>query len=497
MKTTAKFVVFIVVMMAAVGHVSADDDLDDLLNEFEDKIRGARDIIQDEVQKHFSGGEIFNCGYNDIYKSSSTPGRVFDPRFGLEVDMDRTVTRVPPGTDQSTEEFFLETCATKPAKEYWQSHLPANETRVLWQYFGGQYSGNIEFFPGFYDATPDPDYDARFRPWYSAAATGPKNVVLVIDTSGSMVDADRIGKARSAAKRILQTLTHTDFVSIVAFSDTVNVYPADTMVRATAANRALLAAWIDKLAAGGGTRFYDAMEAVFDVLDASRRTFPAKTSGCHTAILFLTDGKDGSSGDVLDLMEKRNNVDIDARVFTYALGDEADQTKPKQMACAHRGVFTAVGDDDDLENAMARYYVYFATGVNSVDARWSEMYLDAIISEYITSATLPVYVQRPGHLRELFGVVAVDIKESPLLLNGTLTRDDVNAFLLDRSKSCPDLSLNEEQLTELRGDNQCDGSGLPGWAIALIVVGSLAALGGIIVGVMYCKGVAAGASSAA
>ena len=29
-------------------------------------------------------------------------------------------------------------------------------------------------------------FDPRFRPWYSAAASGPKNVVMVIDVSGSM-----------------------------------------------------------------------------------------------------------------------------------------------------------------------------------------------------------------------------------------------------------------------------------------------------------------------
>ena len=30
------------------------------------------------------------------------------------------------------------------------------------------------------------DYDPRFRPWYVAATAGAKNVVLIIDVSGSM-----------------------------------------------------------------------------------------------------------------------------------------------------------------------------------------------------------------------------------------------------------------------------------------------------------------------
>ena len=32
------------------------------------------------------------------------------------------------------------------------------------------------------------DYDARFRPWYAAAASGPKDVVLTLDNSGSMLN---------------------------------------------------------------------------------------------------------------------------------------------------------------------------------------------------------------------------------------------------------------------------------------------------------------------
>jgi hypothetical protein len=36
-------------------------------------------------------------------------------------------------------------------------------------------------FIGFHD-----DYDPRMRPWYIAATSGPKNVVIIIDGSSSM-----------------------------------------------------------------------------------------------------------------------------------------------------------------------------------------------------------------------------------------------------------------------------------------------------------------------
>jgi uncharacterized sporulation protein YeaH/YhbH (DUF444 family) len=51
------------------------------------------------------------------------------------------------------------------------------------------------------------DFDPRFRPWFANTATGPKDVIIIIDTSGSMQTAGRITLAKNAAKKILDTLT--------------------------------------------------------------------------------------------------------------------------------------------------------------------------------------------------------------------------------------------------------------------------------------------------
>ena len=62
---------------------------------------------------------------------------------------------------------------------------------------------------------------------YVAAATGPKDVVLVLDTSGSMgepasmvIPKGEKGETllqmmQKAAKRVLNTLTHNDYVAVV------------------------------------------------------------------------------------------------------------------------------------------------------------------------------------------------------------------------------------------------------------------------------------------
>ena len=44
-------------------------------------------------------------------------------------------------------------------------------------------------------------YDPRYREWFAGAAAGPKDVIIVIDTSGSMSIAGRIKLAKEAAGR--------------------------------------------------------------------------------------------------------------------------------------------------------------------------------------------------------------------------------------------------------------------------------------------------------
>ena len=96
-------------------------------------------------------------------------------------------------------------------------------------------------------------YDPRRRPWYVAASSGPKDVVLVLDVSGSMEDYGRIKLANKAARTIVDTLTVADRVAIVKFSDVASLIGGQTsLIRATKENKKLLIDAIDGLEAEGG-----------------------------------------------------------------------------------------------------------------------------------------------------------------------------------------------------------------------------------------------------
>ena len=65
------------------------------------------------------------------------------------------------------------------------------------------------------------EYDPRFRPWYTIAASGSKNVILLLDSTAHMGQGDKLGIAKTVAKNIVSSLSQSDSIGILAFHNTV------------------------------------------------------------------------------------------------------------------------------------------------------------------------------------------------------------------------------------------------------------------------------------
>jgi hypothetical protein len=117
-------------------------------------------------------------------------------------------------------------------------------------YYGAQ-NGAFRIFPGRARQTCN-SYDPRKRPWYIAASSGPKDVVLVLDVSGSMTNAGRMALMQDAAASVIGGLTIADFVGVVSFSTTaVTRNPNGQMLQATAENQEALIDTVKTLDDGG------------------------------------------------------------------------------------------------------------------------------------------------------------------------------------------------------------------------------------------------------
>lgn len=86
-------------------------------------------------------------------------------------------------------------------------------------YFGNK-RGLFRMFPGYFYGTEQmicDEYDPRYRPWYTIAASGAKNVIILLDKSRSMQDSEQFAQAKNAVKNVIETLSISDNIGIIAF----------------------------------------------------------------------------------------------------------------------------------------------------------------------------------------------------------------------------------------------------------------------------------------
>ena len=343
-------------------------------------------------------------------------------------------------------------------------------------YFGSQ-NGVFRIFPAPHYSTCN-KYDPRLRPWYVAAGGGPKNILMVLDKSGSMIEKDKIGVLKLAAKRVVSTATVGDRIAIVPFdSEPLDFTDNGYMYIATQENKDLLLSRIDELQPSGGTNFYDAFETAFDILD--RSIVDEVTVNCNTAILFLTDGimtlpEDKVEQDVIDLVQTRlaaaaARLNNPVYMFTYSVsgGDPEIDVFPKQLSCSvETGVWSQITFEEEIVESLSSYYKFFAlglgTGANEGFTAWVEPYSFFSSNTVGTTVSAPVYDRsKTPHL--FLGVVGIDFTltalDAALKLEGVDSTDETFRRVIQRSTAfCPRLEISECELESYRrqgkeGDN--------------------------------------------
>uniref|UniRef100_A0AAR2KCB5 VWFA domain-containing protein n=1 Tax=Pygocentrus nattereri TaxID=42514 RepID=A0AAR2KCB5_PYGNA len=275
---------------------------------------------------------------------------------------------------------------------------------LIWQYFGSA-KGFFRQYPGI-KWTPDEHgviaFDCRNRKWYIQAATSPKDVVILVDVSGSMKGL-RLTIAKQTVSSILDTLGDDDFFNIIAYNEELRyVEPClnGTLVQADVTNKDHFREHLDKLFAKGIGMLDRALTEAFELLSDFNQT--GRGSVCSQAIMLVTDG----AVDTYDaVFAKYNWPDRKVRIFPYLIGREsAFADNLKWMACANKGYFTQISTLADVqENVMEYLHVLSRPKVidQEHDVVWTEAYIDSTVSN-----------KNKGIL---LGVVGTDVPVSELL----------------------------------------------------------------------------------
>uniref|UniRef100_A0A8U8B6Z2 Uncharacterized protein n=1 Tax=Geospiza parvula TaxID=87175 RepID=A0A8U8B6Z2_GEOPR len=298
---------------------------------------------------------------------------------------------------------------------------------LTWQYFGSS-TGFFRLYPGI-KWLPDENgvisFDCRNRGWYIQAATSPKDIVIIVDVSGSMKGL-RMTIAKHTIVTILDTLGENDFVNIIAYNDYVHfIEPCfkGILVQADRDNREHFKQLVEELQAKGVGTVNKALTESFKIL----REFRDAGQGglCNQAIMLITDG---AVEDYEAVFEKYNWPDRKVRVFTYLIGREVTfAPNVKWIACNNKGYYTQISTLADVqENVMEYLHVLSRPMVinHDHDIIWTEAYMDSALFAsqaqsllLMTTVAMPVFSKKNETRSHgiLLGVVGSDVPLRELL----------------------------------------------------------------------------------
>lgn len=169
----------------------------------------------------------------------------------------------------------------------------------------------------------------------------PKEIVFVIDTSGSM-SGFPIEKAKEVIKLAMDGLHERDTFNLITFAgDTHILFPQP--VRATPANVQAAQRFLLSRSGGGGTEMMKAIRAALEPSDSQEHL---------RVVCFLTDGYVGNDMEVIGEVRRHPN----ARVFSFGIGSSVNRFLLDRMAEEGRGEVEYVALNDDGSAAAKLFH---------------------------------------------------------------------------------------------------------------------------------------------
>jgi len=169
----------------------------------------------------------------------------------------------------------------------------------------------------------------------------PKELVFVLDTSGSM-SGFPIEKAKESMKMAMGGLYPHDTFNLITFAgDTHILFPEP--VPATKENLLKAQQFLETREGGGGTEMMKAIKAALD---------PSDQQDHVRIVCFMTDGYVGNDMEIVSEIQKHAN----ARVFAFGIGSSVNRFLLDKMAQQGRGEVEYVALNDDGSAAAKRFH---------------------------------------------------------------------------------------------------------------------------------------------
>ncbi|CAL8358815.1 unnamed protein product, partial [Lota lota] len=392
-----------------------------------EKLATAAEILQMEHQwkDEFEDGEIAYYNAKDNLDVNETQGRKNrirpefkqDSSFKRLTDHNHTAVHIPTDIYDGSTIVLNELYWTEALADVFKRNREDDPT-LLWQVFGSA-TGLARYFPAspWMDVRKTPSkidlYDVRRRPWYIQGAASPKDMLILVDASGS-VSGLTLKLIRTSVIEMLDTLSDDDYVNVVYFNTRVRIAGCfDHLVQANVRNKKLLKDAVQNITAKGITNYTKGFEFAFEQLSVAN----VSRANCNNIIMLFTDGGEERAQAILE----KYNTDKKVRVFTFSVGQHNYDKGPIQwMACANKGYFYEIPSIGAIRINTQEYLDVLGrpmvrAGQQAKQVQWTNVYLDALELGLVITGTLPVFNRTRsrdstnGENQLILGVMGIDV----------------------------------------------------------------------------------------
>uniref|UniRef100_A0A6Q2XAX2 VWFA domain-containing protein n=1 Tax=Esox lucius TaxID=8010 RepID=A0A6Q2XAX2_ESOLU len=325
-------------------------------------------------------------------KNRIRPAFKEDPLFKRLTSHNHTAVHIPTDIYDGSTIVLNELNWTEALEDVFKKNREDDPT-LLWQVFGSA-TGLARYYPAspWMDARKTPTkidlYDVRRRPWYIQGAASPKDMLILVDASGS-VSGLTLKLIRTSVSEMLETLSDDDYVNVVYFNTRVNNTACfDHLVQANVRNKKILKDAIQNILAKGITNYTKGFEFAFEQLYTN-----ITRANCNKIIMLFTDGGEERASAIL----QRYNADKKVRIFTFSVGQHNYDKGPVQwMACANKGYFYEIPSIGAIRINTQEYLDVLGRPMVLADqqakqVQWTNVYLDALELGLVITGTLPVF----------------------------------------------------------------------------------------------------------
>ncbi|KAM4582748.1 voltage-dependent calcium channel subunit alpha-2/delta-2-like isoform 1-T1 [Fundulus diaphanus] len=368
---------------------------------------------------------------------------VYDPNFKNNVNFSHTAVQIPTDIYKGAPDILNELNWTQALERVFMENS-REDPSLLWQAFGSA-TGVTRYYPASPWKAPDKIdlYDVRRRPWYIQGASSPKDMVILVDVSGS-VSGLTLKLIKASVMEMLDTLSDDDYVNVARFNEKAEaVVPCfKHLVQANVRNKKIFKEAVQQMQAKGTTDYKSGFHFAFNQL-LNKTNVPR--ANCNKIIMLFTDGGEDRAQDVFLQYNWPNKT---VRVFTFSVGQHNYDVTPLQwIACTNKGYYFEIRsicairiNTQEYLDVLGRPMVL--AGSEAKQVQWTNVYQDALGLGLVVTGTLPVFnLTMNGNSQNqlILGVMGVDVhldeikRLTPrynLGANGYIFAIDPNGYLL-------------------------------------------------------------------